>query len=353
MQEADNNKNKKREVEIPMNKLKIGIVGAGRIGNVHAESITYHIPEAEVVMVTDVMEASAKKLAERFGVPKYSADYMDIINDPEIDAVLVCSPTPTHADISIAAMKAGKHVFCEKPVHTSIERIKEVAKVAEETGRKLQIGFNRRFDHNHKAVQKMVANGTLGNVEIVKITSRDPEPPSPEYAASSGGLYIDRMIHDFDMAMLLAGSDVTEVYDMGTSLVDKRIGEAGDVDTAIVTLTFANGALGVIDNSRRAAYGYDQRVEVFGSLGMAADENDGDSTVKVSTAAGVVGEKPQFFFLERYMASFTEEMKQFIQAIVNDTEVPVGIHAGLMSVVLAKAAKKSLDEHRPVKISEI
>ena len=194
-----------------MNKLKIGIVGAGRIGNVHAESITYHIPEAEVVMVTDVMEASAKKLAERFGVPKYSADYMDIINDPEIDAVLVCSPTPTHADISIAAMKAGKHVFCEKPVHTSIERIKEVAKVAEETGRKLQIGFNRRFDHNHKAVQKMVANGTLGNVEIVKITSRDPEPPSPEYAASSGGLYIDRMIHDFDMAMFLAGSDVTEV----------------------------------------------------------------------------------------------------------------------------------------------
>ena len=250
-------------------------------------------------------------------------------------------------------MKAGKHVFCEKPVHTSIERIKEVAKVAEETGRKLQIGFNRRFDHNHKAVQKMVANGTLGNVEIVKITSRDPEPPSPEYAASSGGLYIDMMIHDFDMAMFLAGSDVTEVYAMGTSLVDKRIGEAGDVDTAIVTLTFANGALGVIDNSRRAAYGYDQRVEVFGSLGMAADENDGDSTVKVSTAAGVVGEKPQFFFLERYMASFTEEMKQFIQAIVNDTEVPVGIHAGLMSVVLAKAAKKSLDEHRPVKISEI
>ena len=336
-----------------MNKLNIGIVGAGRIGNVHAESITYHIPEADVVRVTDGMEASAKKLAERFGIPKYSADYMDIINDPEIDAVLVCSPTPTHADISIAAMKAGKHVFCEKPVHTSIDRIKEVAKVAEETGRKLQIGFNRRFDHNHKAVQKMVANGTLGNVEIIKITSRDPEPPSPEYAASSGGLYIDMMIHDFDMAMFLAGSDVTEVYAMGTSLVDKRIGEAGDVDTAIVTLTFANGALGVIDNSRRAAYGYDQRVEVFGSLGMAADENDGDSTVKVSTAAGVVGEKPQFFFLERYMASFTEEMKQFIQAIVNDTEVPVGIHAGLMSVVLAKAAKKSLDEHRPVKISEI
>ena len=333
--------------------IRIGIVGAGRIGLVHAESVTYHIPEAQVVMVTDVVLDNAKRLAERFGVPKYSADYMDLINDPDIDAVLVCSPTPTHADISIAAMKAGKHVFCEKPVHTSLEKIKEVAQVAKETSRKLQIGFNRRFDHNHKAVQRAVKEGKLGNVEIIKITSRDPEPPSPEYAASSGGLYIDMMIHDFDMAMFLAGSDVTEVYAMGTSLVDKRIGEAGDVDTAIVTLTFENGALGVIDNSRRAAYGYDQRVEVFGSLGMAADENDGDSTVKISTAAGVVGEKPQFFFLERYMASFTDEMKQFIEAITKDTEVPVGIHAGLMSVVLAKAAKKSLDEHRPVAVSEI
>ncbi len=166
-----------------MKKLNIGIVGAGRIGNVHAESITYHIPEAQVAMVTDVIEESAKKLAERFGIPKYSSNYMDIINDPAIDAVLVCSPTPTHADITIAALKAGKHVFCEKPVHTSIEKIKEVAKVAEETGKKLQIGFNRRFDHNHRHVQQLAQNGTLGNIEIIKITSRDPEPPSPEYAA--------------------------------------------------------------------------------------------------------------------------------------------------------------------------
>ena len=336
-----------------MKKLNIGIVGAGRIGKVHAQSIVYHIPEAQVVMVTDVVGDAAKALAEQYGIERWSTDYMDIVNAPDIDAVLVCSPTPTHADISIAAMKAGKHVFCEKPVDLTIEKIKQTAKVAEETGRKLQIGFNRRFDHNHGKVQQLAANGTLGNVEIVKITSRDPEPPSPEYAASSGGLYIDMMIHDFDMAMFLAGCDVEEVYATGVSIVDPRIGEAGDVDTAIVTLKFANGALGVIDNSRRAAYGYDQRVEVFGSLGMAAGENDGDSTVKVSTAAGVVGDKPQYFFLERYMASFIEEMKQFVAAVNNDTEVPVGIHAGLMSVVLAKAAKKSLDEHRPVKISEI
>lgn len=336
-----------------MKKTRIGIVGAGRIGNVHAQSITYAIPEAEVVAITDVYEEAARKLAEKYGIPKYGSDYHMILEDPEVDAVLVCSPTPTHAEIAMAAMKAGKDVFCEKPVDLTIEKIQATAKVAEETGRKLQIGFNRRFDHNHGRVQQLAASGKLGQVELIKITSRDPEPPSPEYAASSGGLYIDMMIHDFDMAMFLAGCDVTEVYAMGTSLVDKRIGEAGDVDTAIVTLTFANGALGVIDNSRRAAYGYDQRVEVFGSLGMAADENDGDTTVRVSTADGVVSDKPQFFFLERYMASFTDEMRQFVSAVQHDTDVPVGIHAGLMSVVLAKAAKKSLDEHRPVKIAEI
>ena len=336
-----------------MKQLNLGIVGAGRIGNVHAASVTYHIPGAKVVRVSDIRPEAAKALAEKYGIPAWSDDYMDVVNDPAIDAVLVCSPTPTHADIAIAAMQAGKHVFCEKPVDLTIEKIRRTAEVAKETGKKLQIGFNRRFDHNHGKVRQLAQSGALGNVEIIKITSRDPEPPSPEYAASSGGLYIDMMIHDFDMAMYLAGCDVTEVYAMGTSLVDKRIGEAGDVDTAIVTLTFENGALGVIDNSRRAAYGYDQRVEVFGSLGMAAGENDGDSTVRLSTAAGVVSDKPQFFFLERYMASFTEELRQFIAAIENDTEVPVGIHAGLMSVVLAKAAKKSLDEHRPVKVSEI
>ena len=220
-----------------MSKIRIGIVGAGRIGNVHAQSITYHIPEAEVVCVTDVYEPAAKKLAETYGIPKYGADYKMIVEDPDIDAVLVCSPTPTHADIAMDAMKHGKDVFCEKPVDLTVEKIQATAQVAKETGRKLQIGFNRRFDHNHGRVQQLAASGKLGNIELIKITSRDPEPPSPEYAASSGGLYIDMMIHDFDMAMFLAGCDVTEVYAMGTSLVDPRIGQAGDVDTALPMAT--------------------------------------------------------------------------------------------------------------------
>ena len=336
-----------------MKKIKVGIIGAGRIGNVHAQSILYHIPEAEVAAVADPYMDNAEKLAESYGIAKHSKNWEDIINDPEIDAVLVCSPTDTHADISIAAAKAGKHIFCEKPVDLTIEKILATQKAAEDAGVKLQIGFNRRFDHNHSRVQQLAHDGTLGKVELIKITSRDPEPPSPAYAASSGGLFIDMMIHDFDMAMFLAGCDVKEVYANGACLVDPEIGKAGDVDTAIVVLTFENGVLGVIDNSRRAAYGYDQRVEVFGEKGMAMDENDTDTTVKVSLGENVYADKPQYFFLERYMDSFVREMKQFIAAIVNDTPVPVDIHAGLMSVVIAKAAKLSLEEHRPVSICEI
>ncbi len=336
-----------------MKKLQIGIIGAGRIGNVHGESITYHIPEAEVAMVSDVDVSKAKALAERLGIPAFTSNYEDILNNPAIDAVLVCSPTNTHADISIAAAKQKKHIFCEKPVDLTIEKILAAKKAAEDNGVKMQIGFNRRFDHNHGRVQETAASGKLGKVEVVKITSRDPEPPSAEYAASSGGLFIDMMIHDFDMAQFQAGSPVTEVYAQGAVLVDPAIGKAGDVDTAIVLLKFENGALGVIDNSRRAAYGYDQRVEVFGALGMAAGENDGDTTVKVSTAAGVVSDKPQYFFLERYMASFIKEMKAFIAAIVNDTPVPVNVDDALSPVVLAMAAKKSWLEHRPVTVKEI
>ncbi|MGI6671407.1 MAG: inositol 2-dehydrogenase [Christensenellales bacterium] len=336
-----------------MKKLNIGIIGAGRIGNVHAESITYHIPEAHIVMVSDVDENKARTLAQRLSIPQWSADYRDIINHPDIDAVLVCSPTNTHADISIEAAQAKKHIFCEKPVDLTVEKILAAKAAVEANGVQMQIGFNRRFDHNHEKVRDIAASGALGKVEIVKITSRDPAPPPPEYAAASGGLFMDMMIHDFDMAGFLAGSAVKDVYAQGAVLVDPAIGAAGDIDTAIVTLTFENGALGVIDNSRRAAYGYDQRVEVFGEKGMAANENDCDTTVRVATAQGVTTDKPQYFFLERYMGSFIKEMKAFVAAVRDGTPTPVTIDDALTPVLLALAAQKSMAEGRRVSVQEI
>lgn len=335
--------------------VTIGIIGAGRIGKVHLESITNHVPNATVKAVADpFMNDDTRAFLESFGVKNIYTDYKQILADPEIDAVLVCSSTDTHAAISVEAIEAGKHVFCEKPVDHSLEKIQAVADALERhPGLKFQVGFNRRFDHNFAAVRKAYDDGRIGDAHILKITSRDPEPPNPAYIKVSGGIFLDMTIHDFDMACFLTNSDVEEVYVNAAVLVDPAIGEQGDVDTAIITMKMANGALAVIDNSRRAAYGYDQRVEVFGSLGMAAGENDGDTTVRLSTEAGVVSDKPQYFFLERYMASFTEELRQFVEAVVNDKPVPVGLHEGLMSVALAKAARLSLDEHRPVQVREI
>ncbi len=335
--------------------LRIGIIGAGRIGKVHLESISYHVKNAVVTAVADpFMNDETKSFIEGFGVEKIYEDYHKIIEDDDIDAVLVCSSTDTHASVSIEAINAGKHVFCEKPVDHSIAKIKEVADaLASHPGVKLQVGFNRRFDHNFAAIRKAYDDGRIGGAHILKITSRDPEPPNPKYIAVSGGIFLDMTIHDFDMAAFLTNSDVQEVYVNSAVLVDPEIGKQGDVDTAIITLKMSNGALAVIDNSRRAAYGYDQRAELFGSKGMVATSNDTLSSAVVSDANGVTGEKPLFFFLERYMESFSEEMRQFVCACENDTDVPVGIHAGMQSVRVALAAKKSVAEHRPVLVSEI
>lgn len=335
--------------------LRIGIIGAGRIGKVHLESISYHVKNAVVTAVADpFMNDETKTFIKGFGVEKIYEDYHKIIEDKDIDAVLVCSSTDTHASVSIEAINAGKHVFCEKPVDHSIAKIKEVADaLASHPGVKFQVGFNRRFDHNFAAIRKAYDDGRIGGAHILKITSRDPEPPNPKYIAVSGGIFLDMTIHDFDMAAFLTNSDVQEVYVNSAVLVDPEIGKQGDVDTAIITLKMSNGALAVIDNSRRAAYGYDQRAELFGSKGMVATSNDTLSSAVVSDANGVTGEKPLFFFLERYMESFSEEMRQFVSACENDTDVPVGIHAGMQSVRVALAAKKSVAEHRPVLVSEI
>lgn len=334
--------------------VTIGIIGAGRIGKVHTESICNYVRNAKIKTVADpFMNETTEAWLKSMGVEGTARDYHEILNDPEIDAVLICSSTNTHSPISLEAIAAGKHVFCEKPIDHDLGKIKQVVEALKGSNIKYQVGFNRRHDHNFAAVKKAIVDGKVGDVHIIKITSRDPEPPSAEYAAVSGGMFLDMTIHDFDMVRFLAGCDAEEIYVQSAVLVDPAIGEAGDVDTAVITLKMENGAIAVIDNSRRAAYGYDQRAEVFGSKGMAATSNDTLSTVVLSNADGVTGEKPLYFFLERYMQSFATEVKGFVNAIENDTETLVGVEDGLKPVLMGIAAKKSVEEHRPVKLSEI
>lgn len=334
--------------------VKVGIIGAGRIGKVHAESICTRVKNAKLKTIADpFMNDETEAWAKGMGVEQVTKDYKEILQDEEIKAVIICSSTDTHSPISVEAIEAGKHVFCEKPIDHDIEKIKQVMEALKKTEVKYQVGFNRRFDHNFKAVKDAVESGKIGEPHIIKVTSRDPEPPSAEYVKVSGGMFLDMTIHDFDMVRFLAGCDATEVYVQSAVLVDDAIGEAGDVDTAVITLKMENGAIAVIDNSRKAVYGYDQRAEVFGSRGMVATANDSLSTAVISNEQGVTGEKPLYFFLERYMDSFSEEMNQFIEAIENDLDTPLGVMDGLKPVLMGLAAKKSVEEHRPVNISEI
>ncbi len=334
--------------------VTVGIIGAGRIGRVHVESICTKVGNAKIKTLADpFMNEDTAAWAKKMGVENTVKDYKEILSDPEIDAVLVCSSTDTHSPISVEAIQAGKHVFCEKPIDHDVEKIKEVIETLKKNPVKYQVGFNRRFDHNFEAVKEAVAAGKIGDTHIIKITSRDPEPPSADYVKVSGGMFLDMTIHDFDMVRFLAGCNAEEVYVQAAVLVDPAIGEAGDVDTAVITLKMENGAIAVIDNSRKAVYGYDQRAEVFGSKGMVAVTNDTSSAAVISSADGVTGEKPLYFFLERYMDAYAKEIKCFIEAIENDTDTPLSAMDGLQPVLMGLAAKKSLAEHRPVKIAEI
>ncbi|MDR2647506.1 MAG: inositol 2-dehydrogenase [Oscillospiraceae bacterium] len=334
--------------------LRIGIIGAGRIGKVHTQSICNYVRDAVITTIADpFITPELEQWAKQNGIANTTKNYQDILQDPNIDAVLICSSTDTHAAISLEAIAAGKHIFCEKPIDHDIGKIKAVLNALADTSIKYMVGFNRRFDHNFRAVRAAVEAGKVGKVEIVKITSRDPNPPSAEYAARSGGMFLDMTIHDFDMVRYLSGEEVEEVFVHPAVLVDPAIGEAGDVDTAVITLKLQSGALAVIDNCRRCAYGYDQRAEVFGSLGAAACGNDAASNVQVSAANGVTGEKPLFFFLERYMRAYATEVEEFIAAVVNDTPVPVDAAAGLEAVRIGIAATVSSKEGRPVKLAEI
>ncbi len=336
-----------------MDKCKIGIIGAGRIGKVHTETIAQSVIDAEVVAIADSNLQEAENLTKRFNVKSYTKDYKDILSNPEIDAVIICSPTDTHAKYIIESARSGKHIFCEKPIDLDIGTIKKAIEVVEECGVKLMVGFNRRFDSNFRKIKQMVVDGKIGYPHILKITSRDPAPPPAEYIAVSGGMFLDMTIHDFDMARYIVGSEVEEVYAVAGVMVDEKIGEAGDVDTALITLRFENGAMGVIDNSRKAVYGYDQRVEIFGSQGMVKVDNNAPDNHDYYSKHGVQASLPLNFFMDRYIEAYACEIKEFCKALIDEKPVSVGGKDGLLSVAIALAAKKSLCEKRPVKVGEI
>ena len=334
--------------------LKVGIIGAGRIGKVHCESKMNYVKSATVKSVADpFLNDETIEWAKGLGINEFTKDYHDILNDKEIDAVLICSSTDTHSKISLEAIAAGKHIFCEKPIDHDVNKILEVKKALENSGVKYQVGFNRRFDHNFAAARKAVADGQIGDMDILKICSRDPGAPPVEYVKVSGGIFLDMTIHDFDMVRFMSGAEVEEVFAYGAVRVDPAIGEAGDIDTAVISMKLTNGAIAVIDNSREASYGYDQRVEAFGRKGQIAIANDSESTAVLSDAAGVHSEKPLYFFLQRYMQAYVAEISEFIDCVVNDKPVNVGIDCGLQPVLIGLAAKKSLVTGLPVKVADI
>jgi len=336
-----------------MSLINVGLIGAGRIGRVHAKNLAYRIPEVRIIAVSDILIEAAKKLADDFQIPAVFEDRRHIMENKDIEAVIICSSTDTHAQMIEEAAVAGKHIFCEKPIDHDLARIDRVLGIVERAGVKLQVGFNRRFDPNFKRVQEIVASGDIGEPHILRITSRDPALPPIKYIQSSGGIFLDMTIHDFDMARFLINSEVEEIFAVGGVLVDPKIGEAGDIDTAVTILRFKNGAIGTIDNSRQAVYGYDQRVEVFGSGGCVAADNNYPNTTFISDARRVHRDLPLNFFMERYAESYIVEMKVFVESVLEDKVPPVTGIDGRIPVVMAYAAKKSLQENRPVKLSEV
>jgi myo-inositol 2-dehydrogenase/D-chiro-inositol 1-dehydrogenase len=333
--------------------IKIGVIGAGRIGKIHAENIARRIGGAQLAGVADVNLTAAQELAEHLHIACATAQYEELLDDSSVNAVAICSATNTHADIIQAAAARGKHLFCEKPIDLDLRRIEQALDAVKAAGIKFQVGFNRRFDPSFAKVQALVASGKIGTPHILRITSRDPEPPPLSYVKVSGGIFLDMTIHDFDMTRFLTGSEVDEVYVMGDALVDPEIARVGDVDTCIISLRLKNGMLATIDNSRKAIYGYDQRVEVFGSGGMATVSNrTPDNHIHVD-ANGMHSAKPQHFFLDRYAESYVIELQSFVDSVLHDRAPQVTGRDGLAPVLIGLAAKKSLQERRPVKVEPL
>ena len=327
--------------------VRIGLLGAGRIGRTHA-GVLARIGKARLVAVHDPADAAEEEVARATGARRASGE--EIVAAPDVDAVVIATPTDRHAAGIEAAARAGKAIFCEKPIAPEPERARACIEVVRETGARLMVGFNRRFDPDFAEVRRQIDTGAIGNVELVQITSRDPAPPPIDYVARSGGLFLDMMIHDFDMARFLLGEEVAEVSAAGSVLIDERIGAAGDFDTAAATLKTVSGRIALISNSRRATYGYDQRLEVHGSKGMVSAGNRRNTTVTVAGAEGYRSEPLLDFFMQRYRDAYRRELEAFVEAVVSGSRMsPDGVD-GLRALEIAVAAGRSAREHRTVRL---
>jgi myo-inositol 2-dehydrogenase / D-chiro-inositol 1-dehydrogenase len=333
--------------------LNIGLIGTGRIGRIHAENLALHLDGARLAAVTDAMPASAREVAARYNVTAVHDSAQALLADANIHAVAICSSTDTHAGLIIDAARAGKHVFCEKPIALDLATIDAALAAVDAAGVKLVVGFNRRYHPNFRRIRDLVHDGAVGKPHLFRITSRDSAPPPISYVKVSGGIFLDMTIHDFDMARYVIGSEVVEVFATGRALIDPAFADAGDVDTAVVVMHHENGTMTVIDNSREAVYGYDQRLEVFGALGMARCDNSFPDSVVTSTAQASTSAKPHFAFLDIYRSTYRDEMNAFVECIRKDLPSPVSGRDGRIPLVMGIAATRSLREGRPVKLSEI
>lgn len=334
-----------------MKAFKIAVLGLGRIGRIHAKNLQELFPDLSLLVVTS--SDTGRDFAEKHHFPEITDRFADALDDPEVKAVVICSPSDTHAQYIQAAARAGKAIFCEKPLDLSLEVIREIDAAVQEAGVPLMLGFNKRFDPHIRALKAALSAGKIGKPQLLKITSRDPAPPPIAYIRSSGGIYMDMIIHDFDTARFLLDSEVATIFTRASVTVDPAIGTAGDVDTSVAVLTFENGVIATIDNCRQAVYGYDQRVEILGTGGMLQTENIPVNTHRLFDQDGSRQPPLLDFFLERYAAAYKEEMKIFIQAFRQGRSMPVGVEDGLRSTAIAIAAKRSLDEERPVAMKEV
>lgn len=335
-----------------MKKVKVGIIGAGRIGKLHAENILKS-DQLELVAISDINIDHLNSTIYEQLVPLITTNPDLLFNRSEIEGIFICSSTRTHTDFIKRAAKAGKHIFCEKPISFSLKKTEEALQYVREANVKLQVGFNRRFDKHFHKVRTIIQEGKIGDIHLIKISSRDPEPPNENYIKDSGGMFMDMTIHDFDMVRYLSGCEVEEIMVNAANLIDPVFEKYNDVDTAVITLKLENGALAVIDNSRQSVYGYDQRIEVFGNKGSVSTDNIEQTNVKISTKQAIELDHPKYFFTERYKDAFINEINKFARAIIYDLPIECSGEDGFKAQQLAIAAQRSWKEKKRILVSEM